>query len=37
MKRKDYNKADEKRKELKMYFPGKKGRLRTASLRVSRS
>jgi len=30
MKRKDYNKADEKRKELKMYFPGKKGRMRAA-------
>jgi hypothetical protein len=30
MKRIDYKKADEKKKELKMYFPGKKGRMRAA-------
>jgi hypothetical protein len=30
MKRNHYKKADEKRKELKMYFPGGKGRMRAA-------
>jgi hypothetical protein len=30
MKRKSYKKADEKRKELKMYFPGKKRGMRAA-------
>jgi len=30
MKRIDYKKTDEKRKELKMYFPGKKRGMRAA-------
>jgi len=30
MKRNDYKKADEKKKELKMYFPGKKRGMRAA-------
>jgi len=30
MKRKDCKKADEKRKEMKMYFPGRKKGVRAA-------
>jgi len=30
MKRKNYKQLDEKRKEVKMYFPGRKGRMRAA-------